>query len=250
MTKKINLLQIDYSSPQPIYMQLISQIKSAILQGEWLAGEAIPTERDLAKSLGISRGTVRKALQELITEGLIIQAQGSGTFIAPKLVPSLLTLQSFNEIAKTQDYQPQHHVLTNMTRVPTAIEAQVLGIALTRDICEIVRVQSINQVVVSLQKAVLSLPDSYINMADQTSLYQYLDAIGYTVAYATQSFRGAVADDYLASHLHVAIGTPLLFVIRKGFTQQNVAIEYTYSWYINDYCDFTIELKTDTAHFH
>ena len=78
---------VDELSPgAPAFSPLYSQIKALILQslqaGEWKPGEAIPSEIDLASRYGVSQGTVRKAIDELAAENLVIRRQGKGTFVA------------------------------------------------------------------------------------------------------------------------------------------------------------------------
>ncbi|QNM94998.1 GntR family transcriptional regulator [Chitinimonas koreensis] len=67
---------------QPLYQQVREHIVAAIEQGEWDAGEALPSEVDLADRLGVSQGTVRKGLDSLVAEGLLLRRQGLGTFVA------------------------------------------------------------------------------------------------------------------------------------------------------------------------
>src|SRR6185503_16989851 len=70
--------------PAPLYLKLKRLVTDAIAQGKLADRDAIPGERDLARMLGISRVTVRKAFADLVAEGILVQRRGSGTFVAPK----------------------------------------------------------------------------------------------------------------------------------------------------------------------
>ena len=74
---------LDGSSPTPLYLQLQRVIQTWLGEGRLKSEEALPSERDLAQQLGISRVTVRKAIAGLVDKGILVQRWGSGTFIAP-----------------------------------------------------------------------------------------------------------------------------------------------------------------------
>lgn len=74
---------LDADSPIPLYRQLKSQLIAGIRAGRWPPDTALPSERDLTRELAVSRATVRKAIDELVGEGLVVRRHGSGTFIAP-----------------------------------------------------------------------------------------------------------------------------------------------------------------------
>src|SRR2546423_268387 len=76
---------LDEATPTPLYLQLQRVIQDAVRAGKLKADEALPSERDLARQLGISRVTVRKAIAGLVEKGILVQRWGSGTFIAPAM---------------------------------------------------------------------------------------------------------------------------------------------------------------------
>src|SRR5690606_11294058 len=84
----------------PLYLQLKRLIEQAVGQGALRPGDALPSERDLALKVAVSRVTVRKAVQQLVREGVLVQRHGSGTFVAPqaqRVEQSLSQLTSFAE---------------------------------------------------------------------------------------------------------------------------------------------------------
>lgn len=70
---------------QPLYVQIKQFLLRRIAEGEWLEHDALPSEWDLADEMSVSQGTVRKALTELVADGLLYRQQGKGTFVAPVL---------------------------------------------------------------------------------------------------------------------------------------------------------------------
>ena len=74
-------LGIDKDLPTPAYLQLTEQLAAAIDRGQLTAGSALPSERGLASSLGLSRMTVRRAFEQLVYAGVVEQRQGSGTYV-------------------------------------------------------------------------------------------------------------------------------------------------------------------------
>ncbi len=75
-------MEIDRRSGVPFYIQLKDQIRQKIIQGIWVVGTKLPTERELAETLGVSRNTISQAYKELEGEGVLSSAQGRGTFVA------------------------------------------------------------------------------------------------------------------------------------------------------------------------
>ncbi len=88
---------IDKSAPEPIYQQIKNNIEQKISNGEWLAGQKLPSENDLVLALGVSRMTVNRALRELTQKGLINRVHGLGSFVSEK--PRHASLIELEDIA-------------------------------------------------------------------------------------------------------------------------------------------------------
>ena len=76
-------LQMDRRSPLPLHHQLQQALRAAVLEGRLAPGDALPSEPDLAQQTGVSRTTVRQAIEQLVREGLLRREQGRGTFVTP-----------------------------------------------------------------------------------------------------------------------------------------------------------------------
>src|SRR6478752_516431 len=88
---------LDANDHAPLYLKLQRAIRGAIDGGKMRAEEALPAERELATQLNVSRITVRKALDGLVSDGLLIRRQGAGTFVAARVEKNFSKLSSFTE---------------------------------------------------------------------------------------------------------------------------------------------------------
>lgn len=89
--------KLDEQDHAPLYRQLQRVLREAIQKRVLGPDDALPAERDMAEELGVSRITVRKALDGLVTEGLLTRRQGAGTFVAARVEKSFSKLSSFTE---------------------------------------------------------------------------------------------------------------------------------------------------------
>ncbi|HEY2034579.1 MAG TPA: GntR family transcriptional regulator, partial [Rhizomicrobium sp.] len=89
--------QLDEAASQPLYLQLQRGIRRAIEEKLLTAEDALPPERDLAEQFAVSRITVRKAIDGLVSEGLLSRRQGSGTFVSNRVEKNFSKLTSFTE---------------------------------------------------------------------------------------------------------------------------------------------------------
>lgn len=233
---------LEKSSRLPLYLQLVNSIKSAIAEARLHAGDVLPPERELAEMLDIARGTVRKALQQLLKEGVLVRNQGVGTFIAPHVRQSLPLLESFSEMTTTSGGTPQSELVGYLRRPSTPDERNVLQITLDNEVVELTRRRKVNGITVSLQIAII--PAHFLDNVSELneSLYWHLEKKGAQVLRATQYFSAAITDSKLSHYLGTDEHEPVLLVTRIGFTHNDRPVEYTRTWCLNDYCDFTIEL--------
>src|SRR5699024_932590 len=104
---------IDKNSPLPIYYQLSEQIKRLIQTEQLLPGDLLPSEREYAERHNISRMTVRQAISNLVTEGLLCRKKGKGTFVTEKkFEQNLQGLTSFSEDMQSRGYAPSNKLIS------------------------------------------------------------------------------------------------------------------------------------------
>src|SRR5690606_15784468 len=126
----------------PLYLQLKRWIEGAIARGDVKPGDALPSERDLAQRVAVSRVTVRKAVQHLVREGVLVQRHGSGTFVAPaasRVEQSLSQLTSFAEDMARRGMAVRSVWLERGIYPPSPEETVTLGLSSTEQVARVAR---------------------------------------------------------------------------------------------------------------
>src|SRR5918992_4907302 len=104
---------LDSSRPAPLYQQLSDGLRRQVLASNWPADSAIPSERELMRLTGLSRMTVRQAIDSLTREGLLFRIHGRGTFIVPERVEQdIRGVYSFSERIRAQGRIPSTHLIS------------------------------------------------------------------------------------------------------------------------------------------
>ena len=225
-------------SATPAFSPLYQQIKSLILQslqaGEWKPGEAIPSEMDLAARFRVSQGTVRKAIDELASENLVVRRQGRGTFVAThserqvqyrflKLVP--------DSGDSTSEGPAERQIVDCKRQRATADVARALGLRSGDAVLQVVRVLSFAGTPTILED--LWLPGGPFKglTAERLSdhrgpMYAMFEAeFGVRMVRADEKLRAVAPDARQCELLKVAPGTPLLSVERIAYTYNDVPME-------------------------
>ncbi|WP_306714541.1 GntR family transcriptional regulator [Burkholderia dolosa] len=227
----------------PLYLQLARNLASAIHGGAWQAGEALPSERLLSVSVGVSRITARRALALLVEQGLIKRARGAGSFITPRVADPLSHLVGFTTKMQQRGFTPDSVWLSRTLRAASRDEITHLGLAPGATVARLERLRRADGIVMAVEHSTLPaavVPDPHTLGA---SLYDYLDARGMNVVRALQHFRAVNATREIAKWMAVKPGAALLVITRIGYGADQRAIEVTETYCRDDYYDFVAELK-------
>lgn len=230
----------------PIYLRLKRWIEEAVRSGQIRAGDALPSERDLAQRVDVSRVTVRKAVQQLVREGVLVQRHGSGTFVAPQLgrvEQSLSRLTSFAEDMSRRGMAVRSAWLDRGLYLPSPEEMVALGLASGERVARIARLRIAGDTPLAIERAALSadvLPDPE---AVGTSLYAHLELSGRRPVRAIQRIRAANLLPEDARLLEVPSGSASLHIERISYLATGRVIEFTRSLYRGDLYDFVAELR-------
>jgi GntR family transcriptional regulator len=115
MNTKLDVMRavgtLDRAGPLPLYFQLRQAVLREIREGGLAPGDRLPTEAEMERRYGVSRSTIRQALNDLAAEGLIHRIQGKGTFVGSPKIQHVPVLTSFSELLRAQGYQPSHRLL-------------------------------------------------------------------------------------------------------------------------------------------
>lgn len=237
-------------NPAPLYLKLKKLVTEAIEQGRLASDEAIPAERDLARMLGISRVTVRKAFADLVAEGVLVQRQGSGTFIAskgPRIEQPLSRLTSFTEDMRLRGLKTDSDWLNRSIALPTPEESLVLALSPGDKVSRLHRLRRANGKPLAIERA--SIPHRYLPDPEAvgTSLYAALEQRNLKPVRALQRLHAVALTPADGELLGLAEGSPALFIQRVSYLPDGRVIEFTCSHYRGDSYDFVAELHLTTA---
>lgn len=230
----------------PRYVQLRRRLVEGIESGVLPPKSSLPPERELAEITDLSRVTVRKAIQELVREGVIEQRQGSGSFIREavgRVEQSLTRLTSFTEDMASRGMETTSKWLERGIFEPTADEVAVLGLPECAQVARIYRLREADGHPLALERAALPLSILPNPTEITTSLYSVLEASGHRPVRAEQKISAINLDAPEAKLLGVPEGAAGLSIVRMSFLADGTAAELTRSLYRGDAYDFVAELR-------
>ena len=227
----------------PIYLKLAQTLRQRIVAGEIGAGDALPSERDLCDILGASRVTVRKAIETLINEGLIVRKQGSGTFVAPRIEAPGSHLSSFSEDASARGEKSEAIWMMKTYAVASPEEAKVLELEPNARVLRLGRVRLSEGEPLAIENAIV--PAQFLPNLDEIgdSLYEALGRRGLRPVTGTQKIRASLATPTEAGLLSMLEKSELLRIERVTRLADGRPVEYTRSAYRGDRFDFVSELR-------
>ncbi len=235
----------DPRDSSPIYMQLARRLAQLIRESHYKPDEALPSERLLAETLNVSRVTARSAIDQLVSQGLIVRKRGSGNYIAPMLEQPLSQLTSFSEELLRRGYTPSSRWLERKIDVAMTDEQLSLGLSTGEKVVRLERLRLADNVVMAYEVSVL--PQSVVPdpMLIGNSLYEYLDSVQQTPVRALQHIRALNAQPRLAEQLGIPDRQAVLFITRIGYLESGQAVELTHSYCRSDYYDFVAEMRRE-----
>ena len=230
----------------PLYVQLRKRIEAGIASGFLAPDMPLPPEREIAAITDLSRVTVRKAIAELVERGLILQKQGSGSFVAParpRVEQSLSRLTSFSEDMARRGYRSEMDWLERGLFLPSAEEVETLGLAPGDQVARLARLRRADGRPMAIERA--SLPTAILPnpLAVTRSLYEVLGAAGLRPVRAVQKISAinlGAADAELLGVQPMAAG---LRIERVSYLPDGRVAEFTKSIYRGDAYDFVAELR-------
>lgn len=245
MTRARSPFKPDAGDPTPLYLQLARHLEDAIRDGRFRPHEALPSERLLSESLELSRVTTRKAIDQLVTQGLVVRRQGSGNYIAPQLEQPLSRLTGFSEELHLRGFTPSSRWLTRSLTPATPEEQLSLGLSPGSPVARLERLRLADEVVMAYEVSVLPQDVVPEPAAVEGSLYEHLRSRGREPVRALQHIRAQNADARLAEMLGVPAGHALLFITRVGYLASGQAVELTLSYCRSDYYGFVAEMRRE-----
>jgi GntR family transcriptional regulator len=219
---------VDRSSPVPLYYQLAQQLEGAIEHGRLSPGSLLGNEIELAGRLGLSRPTVRQAIQSLVDKGLLVRRRGVGTQVVHSQVKRPLELSSLYDDLQAAGQSPATHVRRNEVQAASTEVAAALGIAEGSDVVVLERLRSTYGEPMAYMTNYLptDLLDLGTDKLEATGLYRLLRGAGVTLHSAQQAIgaRSATAEE--SELLAEEAGAALLTMRRTTYDDKGRAVEY------------------------
>lgn len=230
------------SSRLPAYLRLRETLRRAVDSGAFVPGQALPSERDLARGLALSRVTVRRAIEGLVASGLLDQRHGAGNFVAERIVKPFSRITSFTEDLRARGLDPRSVVLEHEVGEVTPDEAMALNLSPGRQVVRLYRLRTSAGTPLAVERA--AIPHDILSDPAQVtdSLYAVLEALGCRPVRALQRLRAVKLNPAQARQLEVPVGSVALEIERRGFGADGRVVEFTRSWYRGDAYDFVAEL--------
>ena len=230
---------VNRNSSLPLHQQLYEILRRKILQEEWEVGEMIPPEPELMEQYNLSRITVRRGLNRLVNEGLIYRQQGRGSFIAERTLEQGLTrIISFTEDMRQRGMIPRTEVLfSDLVPAPEDV-AEHLDLQPDVEMARIERLRIANDEPLSIEESFLVhaycpgiLEEDYAENPLREALGH---KFGIRIVRAKQIIRAVRATTRQARLLTISARSPLLFLERVSYSQQDQPVEFLRIYYRGD----------------
>jgi GntR family transcriptional regulator len=242
---------LDRRGPLPLYFQLKHSLLREIHDNGLGPGNRLPSEAQIESRYGVSRTTIRQALNELAVEGVIERTQGKGTFVASPNITHLPLLTSFTENMLSQGYEPSRRVLVSMVADPPEDIAYRLQLAARRRCRFLRRLLLADQEIVGLAETWLPLDilGSREELFDasrleQGSLYDLLQGpdIKLDLHRGVEKVYPAVASNQYAAFLECSPESPVLVVDRLTYTSEQRPVEATHMVFDGSRYEYSVEM--------
>jgi DNA-binding GntR family transcriptional regulator len=221
-------VDLDRSSPVPLYFQVSRQIEAAIQAGQLAPGDRLENEISLADRWGLSRPTMRRAIQELVDKGLLVRRRGIGTQVVHGPVKRPMDLTSLFDDLTRSDQKPATQVLDRELVPAPAAVAERLGVAAGTQVLHLRRVRSARGEPLAVMHNWLPAelaPVLTAEALESRGLYELMRGTGVHLRIATQRIGARRATAAEARLLDVRKGAPLLTMERVTYDGSGRAVE-------------------------
>ncbi|MPZ52292.1 MAG: UTRA domain-containing protein [Acidimicrobiia bacterium] len=212
-------------------------------------GDAIPPERVLAAELGIARATLRRAIGDLVRDGVLFRRQGAGTFVAEPKIAQPLTMTSFTDDMRRRGHRAGSRTLSIDRILAGARLGRLLSISPSQDVVVFNRLRLADDQPMAIE--ILHVPADLVpgltsdDLVD-TSFYQLLSVrYGIEVRSGTQTIEPTVTNDEESHLLGLPLHTPAFLFERISHDAEGRTLEYVRSIYRGDRYRLTTELRMD-----
>ena len=243
------------AGPRPIYKQIEDWMRQQILQGLWPEHYKLKSEDDLALELGVSRGTLRKATDELITEGILVRIHGRGTFVSSQRIEQSLAqrLITFSEDLISKGIAFETQVLEQAVIIPPQRIASLLSLAPNSKAFYLKRVRAVGQKkLILLENYLVYDRCPGIEQVDFTQhrLFEVLEqSFGLELDWGQRVFEAQAADETVASLLDICPKDPIMYVQQLVYLRDGSPMELSDLKIRGDYYRLSAVVERDNTHW-
>ncbi len=226
----------------PKYLQIANELRDQITEGMLRSGSAIPTERSLMESYGVSRVTIRSALKELVHDSLLSSKQGSGYVVCPPISLPLSRITSFSEYCHDRGCAPGSQLISKREGTINEIENTHFCKSDDTRVVRVKRIRTGDNEPLLIEHATFLASENFDWPWPDNSLYRAMESKNRIPVRGKQSYKPVLATTSQAKNLKLKIGSPLMLVTRQGYAADSSPVEYSECWFNPDRWDFSHEL--------
>lgn len=227
----------------PLAQRLTEAMAQSIRDGSLPPNRALPSERELADRLGVSRSTLRACLKDLAEQGLVETRHGSGTVVVGVIPKALSRLSGFTEDARARGLVPTSDILSLQTGAAGLETALRTGIPLGSQVLTLVRLRRADGEPLSHEIVTVPIWAVGEDFDGTGSLYDRMEAHGTRPRRMLQTLEAVAAPAEIAAHLGIDPGAPVLRIAQVGYAADGRAVEDAISWYRGDRYRYVGELE-------
>ncbi len=237
-------MDLDRAGPVPLYFQVANRIESAIRSDQLPPGSRLEGEIALGERLGLSRPTIRRAIQELVNKGLLVRRRGVGTQVVPRPLSRKVELTSLYDDLAGGSRRPATTVLLHEVLVPQGEICERLGIAAPMEALHVRRLRFSGGLPLAVMENYLApqFVDLGADELEAHGLYQLLRARGTSISVAHQRMGAREATPEESHLLGIRKHGPVLTMDRTAYNASGLAVEYGHHCYRPDLYEFEITL--------
>ena len=214
----------------PLYVQIRESIRERIKIGEFKVGSHLPSEETLAKDFGVSRMTLRRAMDDLVQDGLIVRKHGDGTLVSStRVMRDYTKLTSFFEDARERGLKPHSKIaLKRIVEADNIVRAKLM-LNEGEKVFHIIRLRLVEE------NRVMSVHEVYIPVSlcpwiedvnlEDASLYDLYESHGLAIEWGSQIVEARSATPEQAQYLNIPLDLPVLYSERVSYTNKNIPVE-------------------------
>jgi GntR family transcriptional regulator len=226
----------------PLSQRLKAALAHAIRDGSLPPNRALPSERDMADALSVSRSTLRVCLKDLAREGLVETRHGSGTVVVGQIPKALSRHSGFSEDARARGLIPTSDILSLSIHPAGPDTALRTGMPLGSEVLTLVRLRRANGEALSYENVTVPVWAVGVDFDGKGSLYDRMNAYGSRPKRMLQTLEAVAAPAEIVLLLGIEPGAPVLRIAQVGYAADGRAVEDAISWYRGDRYKYVGEL--------